>query len=256
MQGIFYYFGERYFTLSTPGIAKVVLQGKEILRAYGTFSHPNSLAGFYLLLYVFVLFEKRFNASYKLKYVILGLSSILIFISFSKIAIFIFFIITATYLFKNVSCKLCLTGRILGLIVLSTLFISAQGDSESVQKRITLIQDSLKIILNYPLLGVGLGNYIIAQSTFPIAYSYYFLQPVHNIFLIFLAETGIPLCIIVAYFIFRFGKTLIQKHGQIAVSLLLIIGVTGFFDHYWITLQQNMLLLPVVFGLLKNQKWQ
>ena len=41
LQGIWYFFGERYFTLSTPGIAKASLQGNEILRVYGTFSHPN-----------------------------------------------------------------------------------------------------------------------------------------------------------------------------------------------------------------------
>ena len=56
IQGIWYLLGERYFTIGTPGIAKVALNGVEILRAYGTFSHPNSLAGYYLLLYGFVLF--------------------------------------------------------------------------------------------------------------------------------------------------------------------------------------------------------
>lgn len=256
IQGLFYFLGERYFTISTPGIAKVALQGKEILRAYGTFSHPNSLSGFYLLLYTFILFEKKFDTFLKLKYFILGLSSILIFVSFSKISISIFFIINVLYLFKNSTCKYCSAARIIGLLVISFLFISAKGDSESIQKRISLIQDSIQIIGNYPFFGVGFGNYIIAQSKFPIGYSYYFLQPVHNIFLLFLAEIGIPLFILIFYFIYKFVKELFTKHTAIVTPLLIVIIGTGFFDHYWLTLQQNLLLLPVVFGLLKNQKWQ
>jgi hypothetical protein len=106
--------GERYFTISTPGIAKVAMQGKEILRAYGTFSHPNSLAGFYLLQYVFILYEKRFNKFTFLKYLVLGLSSMLVFISFSKIVIILYLGVTGFYLFKNLSCKLCLIGRLIG----------------------------------------------------------------------------------------------------------------------------------------------
>src|SRR3989339_86162 len=60
IQGIFYYFGERLLTLSTPGVAKASIQGIEFLRSYGTFSHPNSLGGFFLLLYFFVLTYNKF----------------------------------------------------------------------------------------------------------------------------------------------------------------------------------------------------
>jgi len=56
IQGIFYYLGERKFTLSTIGIAQMSLGGEELLRAYGTFSHPNSLAGF--LMMSLLLWEK------------------------------------------------------------------------------------------------------------------------------------------------------------------------------------------------------
>jgi len=61
LQGIFYLFGERLMNLSTPGIAKASINGVEFLRPYGTFSHPNSLSGFFLLLYFFVLTYKKFN---------------------------------------------------------------------------------------------------------------------------------------------------------------------------------------------------
>ncbi len=47
--GFFYFLGERLISISTPGIAKIIFENKEFLRAYGTFSHPNSLAGFFLV---------------------------------------------------------------------------------------------------------------------------------------------------------------------------------------------------------------
>ena len=40
--------GERTFTISTPGIAKFDFYGREFLRPYATFPHPNVLAGFIL----------------------------------------------------------------------------------------------------------------------------------------------------------------------------------------------------------------
>jgi len=43
--GILYYLGERRFSISSPGIARASVMGKEYLRAYSPFPHPNPLAG-------------------------------------------------------------------------------------------------------------------------------------------------------------------------------------------------------------------
>ncbi len=53
--GIFWWLGERTFSLSTPGIAKGEFFGRLFLRPYGTFSHPNSLAGFTLVALILIL---------------------------------------------------------------------------------------------------------------------------------------------------------------------------------------------------------
>ena len=44
--GPLYLLGERLFSAQTPGIANASINGELILRPYGTFSHPNVLAGF------------------------------------------------------------------------------------------------------------------------------------------------------------------------------------------------------------------
>lgn len=253
LQGIAYLLGERYFSLSTPGIAKVSIQGIEILRGYGSFSHPNSLAGFFVLLYSYVLFEKKFNKYIFLKYSFMSIATVLIFLSFSKVAIVSFLLVSSYYVSRHLTCRLCRIGRVLIISILSLLFITAKGDPLSFQKRIYLVKSAMQIVFQHPIFGTGIGNYIIAQAQFPIPYSYLFLQPVHNIFLLLLSEIGIIPFGILIYTIYRMFKKI--HLSEVSIVLLFVICFTGFFDHYWFTLQQNMLLIPVVFALVKHQKW-
>ena len=248
VQGVFYYFGERLLSLSAPGIAKASLGGVEILRPYGTFSHPNSLAGFFLLLYFFVLTYKKFDRYLALKYLFLFISSILIFISFSKIAIITFLILNTSYfIFNNkFSCKLCKVSRIVVLFIVSLIFLQATTDPLTVSKRIELIKNSVEIILRYPIQGVGLGSYLIEQAKFSSNFYLFFNQPVHNIFLLFLGEMGL---VIGGFLLYQLIRFLISRHlSKEQWILIFVIVLTGFFDHYWVTLQQNFLLMGLVIG--------
>lgn len=251
VQGGAYYLGERSFSLSTPGIAKVAINGVEFLRGYGTFSHPNSLAGFYLLVYAYVLFSNKLKGLWK--HAFLGVCMLLIVFSFSKTAILAVLVLAAYYAIRHFqNCIICTISRVAVPCILALLIFSSQGDSESLQKRVWLTESAMRIISSQPLSGVGLGNYLYAQAVFPIPYTYVFLQPVHNIFLLLIAEVGIPLFVYMAYlFIKNIKDQLADPRLQ---GLLIALLLTGMFDHYWLTLQQNFLLLPVVFGLLQNHK--
>ena len=248
VQGVFYYFGERLLSLSAPGIAKASLGGVELLRPYGTFSHPNSLAGFFLLLYFFVLTYKKFDRHLALKYLLLFISSILIFISFSKIAIITFLILNTSYFIFNTkfSCKLCKVARMVVLFIVSLIFLQATTDPLTVSKRIELIKNSVEIILRYPIQGVGLGSYLIEQAKFSSNFYLFFNQPVHNIFLLFLGEMGL---VIGGFLLYQLIRYLISRHlSKEQWILIFVIVLTGFFDHYWVTLQQNFLLMGLVIG--------
>lgn len=246
LQGIFYFLGERYMSLSMPGIAKASIQGVEFLRPYGTFSHPNSLAGFFLVLYIWVLIDKRFSKFLLLKYASLFVFSILVFISFSKVAIFTYLALTAYYLFfaAKISCKFCKWARLIILVVVALLFIQTRTDPLTLQKRLELINNSFHIIVQHPVVGVGIGNYLIAQNQYSSKFAYFFNQPVHNIFLLVFAELGIPIGLFIIYLLFSSSK----KHLASSFLLLASIIITGFFDHYWLTLQQNILLLGFIIG--------
>lgn len=253
IQGIFYFFGERYLTLNTPGVAKASIEGIEILRPYGTFSHPNSLAGFYLLLYFYFLTDRRFDRFLILKNLLLLIFSLLVFFSFSKLAITTYFIVNLIYYFHFLQkkCRLCFLAKILIILSLSLFFLQAKTDPLSLEKRINLIKDSCYLFTLSPLFGLGLGHYLIYQANLPMKYPYFFLQPVHNIFLLFLVETGIVLGGVIFYFLINsFKKNFLKTNYYASLLCLLTIFISGFFDHYWLTLIQNRLVMAVVLGLL------
>jgi hypothetical protein len=247
LQGICYFLGERYFSLSTPGIAKASIDGVEIMRAYGTFSHPNSLAGFYLLLYFYFLTNKKYGCFLILKYFSLLVFSLLILFSFSKVALITFFILNTGYFMLNTKskCRPCFAAKVAVMVVLAAIFLRAQTDPLTVKKRFDLIKNSLTIISRYPFTGVGPGNYLFAQTGFPSVHYNFLNQPVHNIFLLLLAEIGIVVGTLVLFLTRKYLMFFLRKK---VIYLTLAVLLTGLFDHYWLTLQQNILLLAVIFG--------
>jgi len=52
--------GESFVSHGTPGVAKIIIDGVKHIRAYGTFPHPNILAGF-LVIPIFIIVGKLFD---------------------------------------------------------------------------------------------------------------------------------------------------------------------------------------------------
>ena len=120
---------------------------------------------------------------------------------------------------------------------------------EAATIRLKLVEQSLGIVYKNSLSGVGLQNFIVAQSYVDGALPYHLSQPVHNIFLYLLAEFGL---IIGVFLILLFITLLIailrsqHKHGyqkKVAIVLLIMIIIIGCFDHYLLTLHQGRILL-------------
>lgn len=250
VQGLFYFFGERIISLSQPGIAKTAINGVEILRPYGTFSHPNSLGGFYLLVYTFFLFLNVSEKETFLKKLLLFLSTLLVFFSFSKTVIITYlFINVFHWLFRTkgeITCGICEISKAVILAVLGFIFLAASSDPASIDKRVELMNQSFVLIQKHPLFGVGLGTFTQQVSTLSTKYLYVSPQPVHNIFLLFIAEVGIFTSTIIGYFLLRFFWN--SKKNALLIGCFLIIVATGFADHYWLTLEQNWLLMGVLMG--------
>ncbi len=237
LQGLFYYLGERSFSTTTPGISKLNFLGTQVLRAPSIFSHPNSLAG-YLLLSLGLLSLKKES----LKVRSLPFLSLIFTGSKSGIASLPFLFI------KKINLKFFTYS----LLVLSCLLPFAKLSSTnilSVDSRMDGYQQSGLVIKENFFFGTGLGNYVLALGdNLPGSQTTsYNLQPVHNIFLLFISELGVLGILI---FVLLVKNVQISKPLQF---LLVLISLTAFFDHYWLTLLQNKLLLTIAFCLYPLQ---
>lgn len=239
--------GERTFSLSTPGIAKFDFYGSEFLRPYGTFPHPNVLAGF-LLIGSWIMYQvsDQKQRMGKLVNVFIGLA---IFLSMSRAAI----LAAIVALLSTARRKLVWLG-VAFLIVSPILFIRFSSllnfDNLTMLRREELIANSWQIFVAHPLLGVGLNNFIPTVAVNLITGPSRFLQPVHNIFLLTLSETGliglIGLIVLIAYPL----RKLFTYHFSLVTTLpWLILIFLGMFDHYFLTLPQGYRLLFLVWGL-------
>jgi O-antigen ligase len=262
--GLLYFLGERSFTQSTPGIALVSLNGAEHLRAYSTFSHPNSLAGYLGAVILFILLSGRLKKNiFNYLGVLIILSCFML--SFSLAAFLGIFLVFSFYMFSKTR-KLFRTIMIIffSVSVIGSLllpifspFISKTFPfvGQNISQRLDLGYIAGQMISQKFLIGEGLGTFIINIPDFRGIFSYsWLLQPVHNIFLLILAETGIFGLLAFCFLIY---KTLIRQFKNKEIYLLLpliFILFAGLFDHYTLTLQQNTLLLCVFIGISFNVK--
>ncbi len=234
--GVWWLLGERTFSTQTPGIALANFFGAEVLRPYATFSHPNSLAGFFLVIFfTFLLLEKHKT---KLSYAISAISLVLVLMSFSQGALIALVIICILRKSKLIILS-CLTISFLMLFVNPDNFLS-----QTIHERLLLVQQAKQIFLSHSLFGVGAGNFVLALPK-----TFWLLQPVHNILLLFLSEMGIVGLVV---FVYAIQKLLIINSKLLI--LILVILLTGLVDHYWLTLQQNLLLFGVIIALCYTKR--
>ena len=239
----FWILGERTFTISTPGIAKFDFYGRQFLRPYATFPHPNVLAGFMIVAVVLL----------KTKIATL-LAGLVILLTVSRTAILAGFFTALTLLNKKWKIML-LAGVIILSPVLYTRFVAVFNfDNLSLIRREQLSEAGIKMWLSAPILGVGLNNFIPTAADQILAGPSRFLQPVHNIFLLTLAETGlVGLLGLLGLLGVPIWRALKRNSKLSTLSpILLIWGIIvflGLFDHYFLTLPQGYRLLFLIWGL-------
>lgn len=240
----FWILGEREFSLSTPAIAKFDFQGIQFLRPYATFPHPNVLAAFLLLTLPLMSYLKP-NGGFTFLSTILG--GIVIILSVSRVAL-ITAIAEAIVLLKKKALILLVFVLILLLPILITRFSTLfTFDNLSFLRREQLTTVAFKLWLSNPILGVGLNNFIPKASDDILVGPSRFLQPVHNIYLLALAETGL---VGLSGFLALIGFPIFMLFKLNPIFLIwIVILFLGMFDHYFLTLPQGYRLLFLVWGL-------
>ena len=255
--GPFYLLGERAFNAGTPGIALARYFGSYLLRAYSTFSHPNSFAAFLgFLLIAGYFFIPKGPLAKILRWVSLGLGITALYLTLSKwVYISLLMIFSTIYLKKQRVIDIRkIIPWILGSVVVASLLLTIFSNkileadrpfSEAFLERLYLAKRAGDIVVKNPLIGVGLNNYILNLPRSDVVGFSWELQPVHNIFLLTFSEVGL---IGLLVFTLLLAKGLQNSKGLVFWALLFIV-FSGFADHYWLTLQQNQLIFTLVLGL-------
>lgn len=248
------------------------------LRAYGSFDHPNIFGGYMALALILAVWiwltrdasRKKFE-NYGLMLSIITLTTA-VFFSFSRTAWLVssLGLITLSLFFflhyKQQRRELIGVWAI--IIVISSLIMSQyyylliprfKADSRletiSLTERTASLETSWELIQQKPILGQGLGTYTlaVAKNNTPNQPAWFY-QPVHNIFLLIVVETGILgllLCLLILrnLGIYFFKKT---PRAQTGLGLALCLGLflIALFDHWLWSLHAGLLVGATIFSLL------
>lgn len=235
--GPFYWLGERAYLATTSGLGHLSLWGRDIVRPQSTFSHPNSLAGF--LLIVYYLLHLHRSPLWQRLIVFIGLI-----LTFSKAALLAFLLVVILGL-----SPLVLTVSFIGISLSQLLLTLPFPAPQFVSDRVFFLSPLRKMILTSPLIGVGLGGFIPALAEI-LPGSHLLsakLQPAHNLILLVVAEIGVLGAFLTGWIL---RQNLNKRLSPQFFGFLALIVITGTFDHYWWTLSQNKLILLLTAALL------
>jgi len=226
-----------------------------LLRAYGSFPHPNIFGGF-MVVALFFLFLLLFQKKQKINYIISHFVYIIILAgliySFSRSAMLsgtFFIVVLAVMLKRKKVAKRIITFTILftGIFVAvsAPLFaIRMQADTvhetRSLTERASQYEVAKEIIIKNPILGVGAGNYTLALKERTPDLPGWGYQPVHNAVLLFIAEFGIVGVLLLIHILVRMRTAM--DVPWIFFGILLILAL---FDHYLLSSYVGLMLLVV-----------
>ncbi|HBR80805.1 TPA: hypothetical protein DEA21_04165 [Candidatus Uhrbacteria bacterium] len=259
---------------ATPGTSVVEVAGERLMRAYGSFPHPNIFGGYLAMAITFILVSKNkllYHTTSTLKHsitlIILTLLTSTLVITFSRsawlaltIGIFSFFIVSAIER-KKISRKF-LSGLaivIVAFVATAALFNNAiftrldatdRLETKSLTERQSEYQMIGEVIKTNPFVGVGPGAYTIALAEKFPGHDVWFYQPMHNLFLLFFAETGL---LGLMFFGFVVWAVVRRRDGRQFVTAIIPIVTTittlAIFDHYLWSHWSGLVLLVVVLAI-------
>jgi O-antigen ligase len=247
---------------SSSFIAKTTVNGEVRPLPYGTTPHPNVLAGFiaFGVLILTLIIYKQHTRLLSLKNIFNHLIPSLMFtgiIFLTQSTSALLGLIIGLFLFPGYKILRKYLIPIVIIFLALALLVATTIESTSVSRRLGLAEISLQVILHHPIYGAGLNNFtqIMDQYGF-IPGTTRFLQPVHNIYLLYLAETGLIGLLPLVYLFRTKLYSLISKftnNSQSFIPLIFILAV-GMVDHYPITLQTGQMMLAVAMAIpwIKN----
>lgn len=253
----FYFLGEPFIASYLPGLAKISKDGATFVRPYGTFLHPNILAGV-LAVNFFLLRYLKLRWAWIIRIIFLcGLI-----LTFSRSAWIAFLMGLIGYIFflrpkvhaKQRGIELIILGS-LGAILLPFLWFRWENllIDPAINDRLELLKSALAMIWAHPW-GVGLSHFTLMLPQFsatPLAP--WEMQPVHNVFVLVAAETGIlgGLCFTsaIGLFLYQLWQRRSETQAQVFGTMMFVAVVLMLGDHYFWDLVSGSGYLWLMLGL-------
>jgi hypothetical protein len=253
------FLGESPLSTGSTGVATLQFGTHEVLRAYGTFLHPNIFAAYL----IFGLFSLR--DVYKSRPYLYGVIGFVLFlgllVTFSRVALFagVVCLILAYFLMKRgVSSRVAISVGVLVVVLLASLSIVGHllermkfQDGQALQYRVENLTDGARLLVKYPL-GAGLGESSIAlQDVVTKKLSPWEYQPAHNLLLVVGNEIGVTGVVL---YVTLFGGVLVALYRRRALvpevfTLWVALGILSLSDHYLFTLYHGVILFTLFVAL-------
>ena len=179
-----------------PGVATFIMEnGEKVMRAYGSFPHPNVLAGF-LLLSIFALYAKILSSRIRLIGPIGLIGLILIFalfLTFSRTAIGVFLVVSLVMFLFYIKIEAdqrrskrgltqkktmgvvklfglfaisCIISVVLLFPYLQARFFTISLEEEAIDLRFFYNKMAFAMIKEKPFLGIGIGNFVFHSQNY------------------------------------------------------------------------------------------
>jgi hypothetical protein len=270
------FFGLAARNAAQLGDAVFTIDGARVLRAYGSFPHPNIFGGFlgvglFAWWSIVASFRKRTwhgpVSAFGTGLLLIGLiftGSRSAFLGVLVGLVFVMFV----YAIRSMRLARPLVSIMLLMAIAGSLFASfhfsdvAAGirgggvnEERSLTERVALYERFVPFMLvTNPWFGHGIGSYALSYADFDPGHDVYTYQPIHNVALLMLAEIGIlgVLAMIAwtgsAYRInlSRFPK----KDALYAFGMASVVLIISFYDHYlwssWVGLSLIALVLAMM----------
>jgi O-antigen ligase len=244
--------GESQVVSGMQGSSFIELFDGLYLRAYGTFPHPNILAGFFLLsFFVSVFFFLRIEKKYKWLPTLLFFSSFFVLFTFSRIVICLFGLNILVFFILFIRKRKIFFSFTPLLFVERFVNLFTGGDT-SASDRINLLRSSISVFKENWYMGTGMGRFVKAMEDFVprTAGGIQLLQPVHNVIMLLLTDFGIFGFISFVILFYKICVLNIKKVNIGVIAIACSIFVISMFDHYLLSLPQGLILMGIFFVLL------
>ncbi len=256
------------------GVAVVQIGAERMLRAYGTFPHPNIFGGYIAIGMLILAWLTRFVSS-RWQLVLAALASVILIaalvITFSRAAWIAFILAMLVGVVVARRERRLIPKRIIPVVVFgfvglfTALFVfhaavfarfdpSVRIEAISLEERTSQYQTFGRVFLSSPFFGVGPNAYTFALASQNPGFPIWVYQPIHNVFLLVLSELGMFGFVLFVFWIFRITSVVLAvirtSNGTLALCLGVVLFVVALLDHYLWSLWSGLALSVLSFGVM------